>query len=366
MKPDPLDVRHNLQAQLDALADLRGYHPFKLNEQLDALHAQPLSAPLRPAGVDAAIRRPLQPPRPAEAPLTPQEVARRLALPSRPGLSPTAYRIYLLVVEAGIAVAQARGYSPRTTHVTFFCPAEIVAFALGVHRCTLWRHCRQLKERGLIDSREHKGSLRGQTVADGTLWQVRLNPGRGRAARLRYEDLCHPWRDLDADVEAGRTAHRFLNEDLQQSKDRLKASGALNEVLAWALPPRERSTPLNMTVAEETGIALETVLDVPAAPRGERAKIVDQAARAITSALGDGHSRNFYRLLLWNLLRRYDRGQDEFGRVYEMLQRVRADHQEGFARSAGALFVARLKAWAVWDELQRTPRYRVGVTPLAC
>jgi len=47
-----------------------------------------------------------------------------------------------------------------------------------------------------------------------------------------------------------------------------------------------------------------------------------------------------------------------------MIQRAKVDQLEGFARSAGALFVSRLKKWKVYEEIKRTPASRVGVKPV--
>jgi hypothetical protein len=111
------------------------------------------------------------------------------------------------------------------------------------------------------------------------------------------------------------------------------------------------------------GFSLESVLDVRFATRSERGEMVDGAARAAAHHLGD-ESVNFYRWLLWQLLRVHDRGQDYFQGVYRMMVRAGVDRQEGFARSAGALFVSRLKAWDAWEVVKETPPYAVGSPPL--
>jgi hypothetical protein len=95
----------------------------------------------------------------------------------------------------------------------------------------------------------------------------------------------------------------------------------------------------------------EVVLDVPYAPHKERGKMVDLAARSICQYLGDD-SLNFYRWLLWRLLRLRDQGQDHFAPFHIMILRAGADHREGFAHSAGALLTSRLKRWEVWELLR--------------
>jgi hypothetical protein len=80
--------------------------------------------------------------------------------------------------------------------------------------------------------------------------------------------------------------------------------------------------------------------------------------------LRDRAGVNFYRRLIWQLLRRLDAtGEDHFGMVYEQARRAAADSAEGFARRPGALFVSRLKRAAWFDEVMRGAG-RVGTAPL--
>jgi hypothetical protein len=100
---------------------------------------------------------------------------------------------------------------------------------------------------------------------------------------------------------------------------------------------------------------------VPFAKRAERNRVVELAAEALSQALADRGGVNFYRRLLWQLLRAADRGGgDYFGQLHLMAARARADVQEGFARKGGALFVSRLKGALWWDEVMRAPPTRVG------
>jgi hypothetical protein len=108
----------------------------------------------------------------------------------------------------------------------------------------------------------------------------------------------------------------------------------------------------------------EVLLDVPFAGRqeGERNQMVDLAARSVAHYLGDD-SLNFYRYLVWQLLRLRDQGQDHFQVVYSMVRRAGVDKREGFARRAGALFLSRLKTCGLWDALRAAPVCRVGEVP---
>ena len=87
---------------------------------------------------------------------------------------------------------------------------------------------------------------------------------------------------------------------------------------------------------------------------------MDRAARALAQGLTDENSLNFYRYLVWQLLRLHQQGRDYLLSVYQMLLRARTDHQERFARKPGALFISRLKACDLWAELREVPLTRVA------
>lgn len=280
----------------------------------------------------------------------------------------TAGTLYEALRATAQHAAQARGYVSSVTHVTVHLPVDVVALALGRHRVTVWRAARRLEALGLIDARPHKTTaLGGRTVNDGTLWAVRLNRDEGAPAKLTHEELTHPWRDLDRDRRRRRTAHRAVQERMQQSKELPGCGYDLELLLSWSSPPQPTKTPLCMTVAPRERPDLGAVLDVPYAAREDRNAMVDTAARALAKGLRDPGevSLNFYRALLWALLRYADSGHTApWYTVYEQAQRViRADIEEGFARRPGAVFVSRLKGWPWWDELRRVPPVRVGTRP---
>jgi hypothetical protein len=314
----------------------------------------PSSEPLEP------IRRDLPVSAPPPPPLSAGELSDRLTEPVAAELSPTAFRIYRVLHQVALEVARARGYVEAVTHVTFHVPAEMVAHHLGIHRTTLWRNLPELRQLGLVDARAHVTTVGDRKLTDGTVWKIKLQPKRGKAARLSYEDLKYQWRDLEADIRSGRTAYN----EMQQSKPlRESYEVIIPRLLLWALPPHQRQTPLNLTVANTAPGDLTSVLDVPHAKRSERGTVVDAAARACASQLGDPNV-DYYRWLFWQLLRLHDRGQDYFDTLYTMMCRVRADKLEGFARKPGALLTSRLKEGGLWDLLRSTPAYRVGPKPI--
>lgn len=278
-------------------------------------------------------------------------------------LSESSRRLYTALSGAAVETSWRRGYSPTTTHVTMHCPLEQVARAVGLSRFAVYRALPALRDLGLIDYRTHKGVCRGETRNTGTLWQVRLTPDRGSAARLSYDDLKHQWRDLDADLRRGRLSYAVLRESAHTSENLLEID--MEAITCWTLPPEPNQNPVVSVCAAKARVDLESILDVRHTPRDERNQMVDLAAQALSEALSDTKGRGFYQKLLWQLLRASDRHQgDHFYSVYLVAVRARVDAREGFARRPGALFVSRLKDAPWWDEVMRGPPLRVGTVPL--
>jgi hypothetical protein len=280
-------------------------------------------------------------------------------------LSKTAVQLYKVLVATAVETAKARGYSPTVTHVSLHMPLEVLADVCGIHRVTAWRHLPALRELGLIDFIAHKGTLRGETRNTGTLFEVRLNPTHGTKAKLNYHEKKHKWRDLDKDVKRKRTAHRQLKdrkeERLQQSVKTTPTELEISRLLEWTLPPHTLSARLSTDGCKGRQATLETLLDVTAAPKDGRNKMVELAAQALSQALADQNSVSWYQKLLWQLLRRFDAtGDDHSYQVYLMAQRARTDSLEGFARRPGALFTSRLKQAPWFDEVMRGPPVRVS------
>jgi hypothetical protein len=274
-------------------------------------------------------------------------------------LSSTALTLFRALHTVAVEALEQRGYSPGTSELSLFCPVEAVALALGCHRSTIYRALPELRAAGLLDVRGHFTTYRGRTRADGSVWSVRLRPVGGRRARVGYSDLKRQYRNLSGDVEAGRTVWAEMMA-MRQSKTNPSSEVDLNCIRRWALSD---TTPNPVTVDCRTTArrSLEAVLDVPHVDRGERSAAVNVAAEALAAALRDRGALNFYRRLVWQLLRRSDAtGADHFYAVYLAAQRASVDAAEGFARKTGALFVSRLKAAPWWDEVMNGPPVRVG------
>ena len=292
----------------------------------------------------------------SQEPKTARELTLQLTACLKTDLNRGELKTFRLLHEVALIYAQKRSYSPKTTQVCFFCPKDIVALALGVNQSTVWRHLKVLLELRLLDARPHMTDYKGHTLTDGYLWCIKLNPYKGKTPKLSYEDLNHKYRDLEADVKSGRTAYKEMQESLVLTKD-LKGTEL---ILTWALTPLSYQTPVSSDSCISYLPNLESLFDLPFHPKQERNKQVDKLARSIAFTLADAKSHQFYCQLLWNLLRKHDQGQDYLPAVYDMLIRARTDQLEGFALSAGALFVSRLKEWSGWDDLKRTQPTRVG------
>lgn len=335
---------------------LQGYRARRSHQAIAHQPALiPLAAPERPVAPSEPVLR-----KESAAPTLQEAVesfsARQVARVAD-DLNPLAGRIYALLNLLGCTVAHRRGYHRKASQVSYFCPAESICAHLSVTRGSFYRSLKELLALGLVDARGHKTTINGWAVrCDGTLWSVKLLPHKGSRARLRYDDLKAKYRDLGADIEVGHTAYA----QTRQSKATEAGCVSFECLLAWALPPVSARNPVTLTVASGERLSLELLLDVSGLPKQGRREGVDRAARALAQGLTDDGSLNFYRYLVWQLLRLHQQGRDHFYAVYCLAQRASADRCEGFARKPGALFVARLKACALWDELREVPPVRVA------
>jgi hypothetical protein len=273
-------------------------------------------------------------------------------------LSRSALTLFQAVHTVAVEAAEARGYSSGVSEVALFCPVEAVALALGCHRATVYRALPELRAAGLLDVRGHFCTHRGRTRADGAVWAVRLRPVGGRAARVPYDALKRSYRNLSGDVEAGRTVWAAMRQSKLQPK---KPGVDLSHVRRFALSEPHKA-PVTVDCRMAGRRSLEAVLDVPMVERGERSAAVTLAAEALATALRDRGSTDFYRRLMWALLRRRDATGDTapFHVVYEQARRAAAESAEGYGRKPGALLVSRLKRARWYEEAMNAPPSRVG------
>jgi hypothetical protein len=183
----------------------------------------------------------------------------------------------------------------KASQALFHLPLDLVAAHLEVHRVTVWRWYRELEEAGLLRAWTHRGSLGGRTRATGTLWAVRLRPGR---VRLYPEEFRHPWRDLERDRAEGRTAYRALYPEGKEGERRRPPFSLL---LRWALGERVLPPEGEALLALLRSPRLEDLHLLPLLRGGARTALLEALADRAVALFGDPHSRRFYTGLFWKV-----------------------------------------------------------------
>ena len=276
-------------------------------------------------------------------------------------------------LEHGLSRAQLAAFQ------TVSLPAELLEAHTGLTTGTLYRALDRLERAGLIARAALFGTLRGQSVKAGTLFSVVLNPARDHIARIPCGQFKAHRRNLDRDVKRGHTAWaelkkyrtaRVESQSVPASETALLTQEAPRSALpfqvlqTWAVTPVPQKNPviLDSPSAPKRYFDLYALHDVVLCKLESRAALVDEWARGLAAQLGD-KSLDVWRWLAWNLTRAREQGQDYISFVLDAVARARADHQEGFARSAGALLVKRLREAGIWDALSQIPASRVAVSP---
>ncbi|WP_027878179.1 hypothetical protein [Meiothermus cerbereus] len=282
-----------------------------------------------------------------------------------------AHTLLHLALEVGLH----RAYHPITSEVVFHLPQGALALALWPEvkpetgRKRVQRSLARLAEAGLLAFAPRVGNALDRQTGkplgwkDGTVFRMRLRPGRARP--LTREELAYPWRDLEADTHKGRTLLKLRqNPEVSQSPKHPKGVAPIELLKNWALPPAALlQTPLSDwdTRPQDLRAGLRNALqDVKLCARQERPRFVGRTGELLARALRDPGSVNLYRALLWGALRRKDRGEDRFEALWNALDRVLTDLQEGFAKKPGALLIARLRESGLWALLLEGPVYRVA------
>ncbi len=267
-----------------------------------------------------------------------------------------------------LVVAYEKGYRKVCT-LTVHTVMELVGYCLGIKSSsTLYSYLHALKSLGLIDFRGHVTTVTlegtdGKTYeanrCDGALLCIRLDGYR--MAQLTRFDFREMPRDLQADIKRGYTAHRLLKQFEESFALKGDIEG-ITPLILWSLNPSSLFSPLkpdSSPFAPLVGGDYPTgILDL--ANSKDRNHEVNLTAHTIARCLGDSRSLDFYRRLLWQLLRAKDRGWSFFSTVYHAILRVMADKRERFARRPGALLIARLKTSECWNELWRDQEQWVG------
>lgn len=270
------------------------------------------------------------------------------------------------------------GYPPR--QVVLHLSAEMLAACLGVSDNTIREWAAQLQAVGYVQAHGHKTTstnAEGErvTMADGTLYAVRLAPGH--TARLRYADYKKQYRDLDADRKAGRTAYnairwaeqRAMMRGEQESDQHAEKNTSVSiftqqdsaaraeirrQVYRWAVIPGNVHTqdPLKpdseLFQADELDNVQDVVYLLPtlsAAHHTKRAALVGIMAATLSRALNDQHSRLYWCKTIWQAWQEELEGRDGLQHLAAQLQRLEIDRREwGELRNPAAVFAARQRA----------------------
>jgi hypothetical protein len=274
-----------------------------------------------------------------------------------PELTEGERRTYRLLLALGLwPILRRRKAPPKALYqVTAFAPNEALARAVGVSSATLYRILAGLEEKGLIARRAWwtPATVHGKTgvYAAGTVYAVRM-PQRERRPRVGLEDLRHRWRDLDADIAAGRTAWALLRESINTPPK--EECEALRFILGFSLSPGTLETALNIDT-------LTGLLNLRGPNKGAR---VWEAALGLAREFRDERNTRFYARLLWGGLRLawYGLRGDALEVLAWAVTRVREAIAAGGAkvRRPGALLASLLKQEGLLQAIQEAPAWRVA------
>jgi hypothetical protein len=272
-----------------------------------------------------------------------------------PALTPQSTKVFEFLHLFACSHALNEGQSLKAHQISFFLPAETIHLATGVPRRTIYDALRRLKALRLVDYRGHVTTLADHgNRCDGTVFAIKLNVLRTGEACVTYEDLkVADYRNLEEDIRAGRTVFRLAQSETWTSSLRDSLCRLLGWIKSKCTKPwsTEAFKPRFLTVQSSSKDGLEAVLEIAKGPatRGER---VGAAAGAIAYALGDQHSLPFWWRFCDALASLVERGgRDYTSAVRACMQRELAAKNDGFARNAAALFIARLKQAGVYQEL---------------
>jgi hypothetical protein len=209
--------------------------------------------------------------------------------------------------------------------VVFLLPLEMAALRLGVSRQTVYSWKKKLEDTGLIATDVLREKVDGEYRTVGTLWAVRLRPGK---ARLTMEDYYHPWRNLALDMANGILSYAWVKAYQDHG-----IRPTLDTLVLWA--QGKRVLPNTKTVAVDLGL----ILVLPEVEEAKRPALITLIATFIANVLDDHRSRRFYAGVLWSVVR----GEIPAQYLFSLLVRVIRDYTDGFLTNPGAYIVKSLK-----------------------
>jgi hypothetical protein len=209
--------------------------------------------------------------------------------------------------------------------VVFMVPLEMLALNLGVSRQTVHAWKKVLEKKGLVATDVLHQTVNGERRAIGTLWAVRLRPGK---ARLTMEDYYHPWRNLAMDISNGVLSYNWV-----KAYEEKGVRPTLDVLVLWA--QGKRVMPNTKTVAVDLGL----ILVLPEVERSKLPALITLIATYLANVLDDQRSRRFYAGLLWSVVR----GEIPAPYLFAVLVRTIRDYTEGYLARPGAYLVKTLK-----------------------
>jgi len=209
--------------------------------------------------------------------------------------------------------------------VVFMVPLEMIALNLGVTRQTVHRWKGALEKKGLIATDVLHEKVDGEYRAIGTLWAVRLRPGK---AHLTTEDYYRPWRNLALDMANGILSFNWVKAYQDHG-----IRPTLDVLVLWA--QGRRVLPLTKTVAVDLGL----ILVLPEVERSKLPALITLLSTFIANVLDDHRSRRFFAGLLWAVAR----GELPAQYLFALLTRVIRDYLDGHLTRPGAYLVKSLK-----------------------
>lgn len=209
--------------------------------------------------------------------------------------------------------------------VVFMVPLELLALHLGVSRQTVWTWRKELEATGLVASDVLYTKVDGQQRALGTLWAVRLRPGK---AHLTMDDYLYSWRNLPLDIANGVLSYKWV-----KAYEERGIRPTLDTLVLWA--QGKRTIPNTKSVAVDLGL-------INALPQVEEKKLpvlITLLANYLADLFDDHRSRRFYAGLMWSVAR----GELPAHFVFVLIVRTLRDYQEGLIQKPGAFIVKSLK-----------------------
>jgi hypothetical protein len=209
--------------------------------------------------------------------------------------------------------------------VIFLLPLEMAALNLGVSRQTVHAWKKVLEKKGLVATDVLHQTVNGERRAIGTLWAVRLRPGK---ARLTLDDYIYPWRNLALDMANGTLSFTWVKAYQDHG-----IRPTLDVLVLWA--QGRRVLPNTKSVAVDLGL----ILVLPEMEEAKRPALIALLSTFIANVLHDRRSRRFYAGVLWSVVR----GELSAQYVFALLTRVLRDYLDGYLTRPGAYLVKTLK-----------------------